>query len=206
MIEFIYSLEEKIKEQEPRKRVFILLIILFLVLFTIYFFLIEPIIEEINQKQETLAALEQKISKNSPKKMQSKIFLKKKEIFKNENLKEELNLKLLLLKSRFDKIRFLFVNDKDFNRFLNSLLKESVNKNILIKDIKILDKEEPFIGKLYVKKAISVEGKGRFLNIISFVRGLESNKMLMSIKELIIETEGSLPKFSFNIDFYGVRK
>ncbi len=79
MIEYIDSLEEKIKEQEPRKRVLMLLITLFLVLFTIYFFLIEPIIEEINQKQETLAALEQKISKNYPKKLQSKIFLKKNE-------------------------------------------------------------------------------------------------------------------------------
>ncbi len=206
MIELIDSLEEKIKEQEPKKRVFMLLLTLFLVMFTIYFFLIEPIIEEINQKQKTLTTLEQKISKNSPKKIQSKIFLKKKEILKNEDIKEELKLKLLLLSSKLDKLRFLFANDKDFNIFLNDLLKESVNKNILIKEIKILDKEEPFIGKLYIKKSISVEGEGRFLNIISFVRRLESNKMLMSIKELIIETEGSLPNFSFSIDFYGVKK
>ncbi len=204
MREYIDILEDKLQDIENRKRFIFLILLIFLILIAIYFLLIEPAILKIEQSQEQIENLDRKIAKISPKKLKTKIYLKKKEIMQNESLKEELKLKLLLLKSKFDRMGFLFVNNKDFNKFLDSLLKNSVNKNILIKNIEITEKNDPYIGKLKVKKMINVNGSGEFLNIVSFVRGLETNKMLMIIKEFNIETNGSIPNFSFNIDFYGV--
>jgi len=203
MRDFFDNLENNFLELDSKKRFLLLTGIIFLVLILIYYFLIVPIIESIFSNQEKVVMLDKKISKNSPEKLKSKIFLIKKEILKVKNRKEELNIKLLKLRNRLDSMKVLLVNKLDFNKFLNNLLKESINKNLLIKNVKILEEDKQFIGKLYIKKVMIIEGEGRFLDIISFVRSLEQNKMLFSIRDFIIEIDEGL-RFSFSIDFYGV--
>lgn len=203
MRDFFDNLENNFLELDSKKRFLLLTGIIFLVLILIYYFLIVPIIESIFSNQEKVVMLDKKISKNSPEKLKSKIFLIKKEILKVKNRKEELNIKLLKLRNRLDSMKVLLVNKLDFNKFLNNLLKESINKNLLIKNVKILEEDKQFIGKLYIKKVMIIEGEGRFLDIIFFVRSLEQNKMLFSIRDFIIEIDEGL-RFSFSIDFYGV--
>ena len=203
MRDFFDNLENNFLELDSKKRFLLLTGIIFLVLILIYYFLIVPIIESIFSNQEKVVMLDKKISKNSPEKLKSKIFLIKKEILKVKNRKEELNIKLLKSRNRLESMKVLLVNKLDFNKFLNNLLKESINKNLLIKNVKILEEDKQFIGKLYIKKVMRVEGEGRFLDIIFFVRSLEQNKMLFSIRDFIIEIDEGL-RFSFSIDFYGV--
>ena len=203
MRDFFDNLENNFLELDSKKRFLLLTGIIFLVLILIYYFLIVPIIESIFSNQEKVVMLDKKISKNSPEKLKSKIFLIKKEILKVKNRKEELNIKLLKSRNRLESMKVLLVNKLDFNKFLNNLLKESINKNLLIKNVKILEEDKQFIGKLYIKKVMIIEGEGRFLDIISFVRSLEQNKMLFSIRDFIIEIDEGL-RFSFSIDFYGV--
>jgi len=203
MREIFDNLENNILELDSKKRFLLLTGIIFLVLILIYYFLIGPMIESIFSNQEKIIMLDKKISKNSPKKLKSKFFLIKKEILKAKNRKDELNIELLELRNRLEGMKVLLVNKLDFNKFLNNLLKESINKNLLIKNIKILEEDKQFVGKLYIKKVMRVEGEGRFLDIISFVRFLEQNNMLFSIRDFIIEIDEGLI-FSLSIDFYGV--
>ena len=205
MREYLDILEDLIL-QEDRKKVFaIFFVILLSAISAVSYFFIYPKIEEILKKKEDLTALEKKILKNSPNTIQSKIALKKKEILKNQSKKENLKLQMLALQSKLENINFSFINPINFSTFLDYLLKNSIKHNLLINSIKIEDKQKPFIGKLYVKKSLSVNGSGRFLNIIKFARVLESKKMLFNLEKFNIETNGSMPNFSFKIDFYGVR-
>lgn len=205
MREFLDNLEELISQEAIRKVNALFLLILFSVIFAIYYFFIDPKITELSQKQETLLSLEQKITKILPKTWQSKIEFKKREMLKNKNSKEKLRLKVLSLKSKLDSLNFSFVDPVGFSNFLNYLLKKSISNNLLIQNIKIMDQKKPFLGKLYMKKTINVVGTGRFLNIIKFVRELENQKKLFSLKDFNIETNGTLPNFNFKIDFYGVK-
>ncbi len=205
MREYLDILEDLIL-QENRKKVFAIffLAILFLIISTMSYFFIHPKIEEISKKQEDLRALEKKILKNSTDTIQSKIVLRKKEILKNQSKKENLKLQILALQSKLENINS-FIDSMNFSTFLDYLLKNSIKQSVLLNNIKIEDKQKPFVDKLYIKKSLSVNGSGRFLNIIKFARALESKKMLFNLEKFNIETNGSMPNFSFEINFYGVK-
>lgn len=205
MRDYIDYLEELISQEDKKKVNLIFALLLCLVLFAIYYFFIDPKIEEISQKKDNLSSLDKKIVKISPKNLESKIVVKKREILEKKDREEKIRLKILSLKSQLDNMNYLFIDPFSFSSFLDFLLKKSIKNSLLINSVKIKKEEKPFVGKLYVNKSMDVNGTGRFLNIVTFVRELEDKHMLFSLKNFNIETNGSIPNFSFKIDFYGVK-
>lgn len=205
MRDYIDYLEELISQEDKKKVNLIFALLLCLVLFAIYYFFIDPKIEEISQKKESLSSLDKKIANMSPKNLESKMVVKKREILENRGREEKIRLKILSLESQLNRMNFLFVDSLNFSSFLDYLLKRSIKNSLLINGVKIKKEEKPFIGKLYVKKSIYVNGTGSFLSIVRFARELEDQQMLFSLNDFNIETNGSIPNFSFQIDFYGVK-
>lgn len=206
MREYLDKLEQLISEQDIKKVYALFLLILVLTLFAIYYFFIEPEIESLSQKQASILSLEKKIQSNSLKTVQNRLKVKKREVLKNKNILEKTKLKILSIKTKLIVMHLSFVDPVVFSNFLNYMLKKSVADNLLIENLTIDDQKKDFLGKIYIKKEIFIEGSGKFLNIIKFAREVEGEKILFNIRDFNIETYGSLPKFSFKIDFYGVKE
>jgi Tfp pilus assembly protein PilO len=204
MRELIERLQEFYDTLEGvRKWIFILLP--FLVVSALaYSLYIEPAMQQLQEKEERIAQLSQKIFKHKSSRYEKLIAQSKKEILRLQSEIDKLESKTLALRTRLEKERFIFLNGENFAKLLEDMLQDSVKNNLELSQIKIEDRSIAKVGKLKVKKAMRVEGKGEFLNIVKFVRNIEGHPVLLSVQKFVVETNGSMPLFSVDIDFFGV--
>ncbi|ADN08500.1 hypothetical protein [Sulfurimonas autotrophica] len=206
MREKIDLFEEKFQSLNKNEKTALLIFIPFAVIILFYFLYISNAIDEKKSNDMKLTKINHDLNKYSVKKILNKIQSSKQEILQVKSKIAEDEQKLKYLDSALSKSHFLFLSQKDFNIFLNNLLAKSVKNNILLDDVNISKKDDDFIGKLKYKKNVKVTGHGEFLNVLSFIRKVEENSMLMQIKNLSIETDGTVPYVSYDINFYGIKK
>ena len=71
--------------------------------------------------------------------------------------------------------------------------------------IVIMDTDIPFLGKIKQQKELVIEGESNFLPLVRFIRSIEDHTMLLQIANLYVETNGSVPIFTFDVKLYGGR-
>ncbi len=178
-----------------------------LLVFTLFYFLyITNAFDQQESNERTLTKLDRNLHNHSKKLVIHKIQAMKQQLLYAKSAIVESKQKLTYLETELIKNNFSFLSQKDFTHFLNDLLTKSVKNNFLIENINIEKKNSDFIGRLKYKKMISVQGSGEFLNTLKFIREVEENSMLMEIKNLNIETNGSTPSVTYEIKFYGVKR
>ena len=206
MREKLDLLEEKLESLAKNEKIALAVFIPLAILTLLYFFYISDALDTQVSNKNRLTKTDQELHKYSQKLIVHKIQAKKQQILRIKSNIVEDNQKLTYLETELMKNNFLFLSQKDFTYFLNNLLSKSVKNNFLIDDINISKDSGDFIGKLKYEKVVSVQGSGEFLDTIQFIREVEENKMLMEIKNLNIETNGSTPYVSYEIKFYGVKR
>lgn len=206
MREKLDLLEEKLESLAKNEKIALAVFIPLAILTLLYFFYISDALDTQVSNKNRLTKTDQELHKYSQKLIVHKIQAKKQQILRIKSNIVEDNQKLTYLETELMKNNFLFLSQKDFTYFLNNLLSKSVKNNFLIDDINISKDSGDFIGKLKYEKVVSVQGSGEFLDTIRFIREVEENKMLMEIKNLNIETNGSTPYVSYEIKFYGVKR
>lgn len=206
MREKLDLLEEKLESLAKNEKIALAVFIPLAILTLLYFFYISDALDTQVSNENRLKKTDQELHKYSQKLIVHKIQAKKQQILRVKSSIVEDNQKLTYLETELMKNNFLFLSQKDFTYFLNNLLSKSVKNNFLIDDINISKDSGDFIGKLKYEKVVSVQGSGEFLDTIQFIREVEENKMLMEIKNLNIETNGSTPYVSYEIKFYGVKR
>ena len=206
MREQLDLMEEKLESFSKNEKI-ALAVFIPLITFTLFYFLYIPdALDQQANNEQALIKLDHDLHKYSQKlvlhkiqAMQQKLLHVKSSITDNEQ-------KLTYLKTQLTKSNFLFLSQKDFTYFLNDLLTKSVKNNFLIDGINISKDDSDFIGKLKYKKTVTVSGSAEFLNTLKFIRAIEENSMLMQIKNLNMETNGSTPYITYDIKFYGIKR
>jgi len=200
------QLEEKLLDLDQRKQILLLLLIP-LVMFALFYYLyVDGALQELESKRAKIAALQKDLHKNSPREYLNKIRQKKKAILQAKTDLDRQKQQYMLYGVKLKKMKFLFVDSKDFNIFLESLLRTSLESNFTLDDLVISDIDKKFQGMLRIRKHIDLKGSGEFLNTLHFIRGIESSGILMSINNIVVTTDGLLPKTTLSIDFYGVQE
>lgn len=206
MRELLDSFESQIQSLEPKTKMMLLLGIPLIAVALFYFFYFADAFENIQQQNDTIAKLDREIIKTSPKHALQKVLMQKRKLLSAKSELHKKNTYLLALISKVQKNRFLLTGSKDFNKFLDNLLEESVKNHIDIDNLEIKKREKEFIGKLQSVKTIDITGNGKFLNFLQFLRKIEKNKILMMANDVSIETNGTTPFVQLHIDFYGVKQ
>lgn len=199
-------LEDKIQTLDKKEKIALSILIPSTIMLLFYFLYVPDAINKHQSNINQITKLNHDLSKHSEKTLLHKIELSKQKIL---NIKSEISVnqqKLNYLDSQLSKNNFLFLSQKDFTLFLNNLLAKSLKNNFLLKDVSISAKNIKYIGKLKYKKLIQINGSGEFLNTLRFIREIEENNMLLQIKDLNIETNGTTPQVTYNINFYGIKK
>jgi Tfp pilus assembly protein PilO len=204
--EKIDLLEEKIQSLDKKKKIALALFLPFAIIGLFYFLYIPDAIDERQNNSVKLEKIQHDLAKHSVKRIGKKIQLLKHRILHVKSKIAQDEQKLKYLDAQLSKYNFLFISQKDFNTFLNDLLKKSVKNNFLLTDVVISKTDTKYIGKLKYKKLIQVHGSGEFLNTLKFIRGVEENEMLMQIENLNIETNGTTPFTTYDINFYGIKR
>ena len=199
-------LEDKLESFSKNEKIALSLFIPLMVFTLLYFFYITDALNQQSNNESALTKIDHDLHKYSQKLIVHKIQTVKQEILHVKSTLVEDKQKLTYLETELAKNNFLFLSQKDFTLFLNDLLSKSVKNNFLIDNINISQENSDFIGKLKYRKTVSIQGSGEFLDTIKFIRGVEENTMLMGIKNLNIETNGSTPHVSYEIKFYGVKR
>jgi hypothetical protein len=205
MRELLDSLEEQLQPLDKNKKILLGVGVVVVIFTAFYFLYISGAVSDIDKKKVEIAQLDKKIEKKSPRH-----YFKKIETMKKRNLEKKTDLKkeqqnLFLLQNELERKKVLFVNKKGFNKFLEIVLKSSLKHSFNISDLTIENFEhKPYIGKLAIKKEVVLKGNAYFLNSLAFIRDLEDNAILLSIKNFNIEINGTVPSNNITIEFYGV--
>ncbi len=190
----------------PRSYRWIILVAVVLVIGVVgYFLVIEEKLQELQSQKERLATLERSIHKQNPKRLEAKIVRMQRQLVSLRTEIDRLRSQQSSLLAKLQEHRTLFLSQKSFSKLLEKILADSYRQGLELQQVAISDGQKPFLGKIYEKKVVDINGTGRFLPLVRFLRGIESSPLLLKIDKLHIETNGTTPTFSFRLKLYGAR-
>jgi len=192
-------------QELPRSKRFMLYAALFLVAgYLLYAFLFEPQLEQLSELESQAQQLRTEVAKSSPRRYERLVVAKKQDLAKMRQRLDRLKQEEFALLQKLHMQEFLFLHPQNFAQLLEDILAESKKRGIALTLIEIDDEKKPFMGRLYQRKRLLIEGKGEFLQDVGFLRAIEAHPMLLRIDDLQIETNGSAPRFRFSLHLYGV--
>jgi len=206
MREQIEQLEDKIQALSKKEKILLAVAIPLVIMLLFYFLYVTDAIEQQQSNKNHIAKLDHNLKKHATQTLIRKIQASKQKILTLKSKIVTDSQHLNYLNAKLAQKDFLSLSQKDFNYFLNNLLEKSVRNNFLINDLTISTKDKKYIEKIKYKRLVSVSGSSEFLNAIKFIREVEENSMLFEIRDLNIETNGTMPRVTYNIDFYGIEK
>jgi len=170
-----------------------------------YFLVIEEKLQELQGQKERLATLERSIHKQDPKRLEAKIERMQHRLVELRSQIDRLRARYRSLLAQLRERRTLFLSQKSFSRLLEKILADSYRHGLELQEVAISDGDRPFLGKIFEKKVVDINGTGSFLPLVRFLRGIESSPLLLKIDKLHIETNGTTPAFSFRLKLYGAK-
>lgn len=197
------SFEERLEVYPFFHKILFFLVLLAFMGYFAYMFIFEPLFEEIDAKEQQIQHLEAKINKNKKLFYLKQIKKLKKDILLLQTNIEQVKEQKAAILEELRQHNTLFVTNKNLAKLLDKILFESKKNSLLLDQILINDKNRPYLGKIYEKKELNITGEGEFLDIVRFLRSIESSNVLLRIENLLIETNGSVPSFSFSLKLYG---
>jgi len=206
MREKIDLLEDKLQSLGTKEKLLIAALIPFTILLLFYFFYITDAIEKHQNNAIEIAKLNHNLQKHAKETLERKIKLSKKKILTLKSQIATNTQNLQYLNTKLAQKNFLFLSQKNFTHFLNNLLEKSVKNNFLIQDLKISEQNKNYIEKIKYKRLVTISGSSEFLHTLKFLRAIEETNMLLEIKDVNIETNGTVPHITYNINFYGIEK
>jgi len=199
-------LEDKIQALGKKEQILLAVALPLITILLFYYFYVADAIDKRQNNENHIIKIEKKLKEHSEKILFRKIKLAKQ---KNLTIKSQIATdlqKLNYLNTKLSRNNFLFLTQKDFTHFLNNLLEKSVKNSFLLNDIKISKQNKKYIEKIKYKKLVQISGSGEFLHTLKFIREVENSNMLFQITNLIIETNGTTPHTTYDINFYGIQQ
>ncbi len=203
--EWIQRAEEWLEGLTLAKKLLIALAIFGLIGGMGYYFVLEERFEKLAQTKMELEKVERSLIKQDPKRLESRITRIKREIMTLQTKLEELKQKKYSIIEDLEKKRNYFLSQKSLSALLQYMLADSYKKGLQLQELIIYDTSIPFLGKIEQTKRIDVKGKGSFLSLVRYLRNIEDYPLLLKVDHLVVETNGSMPQFSFILRLYGAK-
>jgi len=201
--EWIDQYEEKLKELPKTQKLLLFVLVAGIILGGGYYLFIEEKIARLQTLQAKLSRLDKTIHKNSPRYLEAKILRLKKEMTALRTLLDKQRAKKTELLAQLEKKKALLLNALNFSKLLEDILHTSYLYGVTLDKIVIMDTDIPFLGKIKQQKELVIEGESNFLPLVRFIRSIEDHTMLLQIANLYVETNGSVPIFTFDVKLYG---
>lgn len=197
------AFDEYLKTAETKQKLMIFTSFIVAVGFLLNQF-VPPMLERQNELRDSVESMQLSLSRNTAKKLKKQLLTKKKNLLgAKENLqvqKDEINYVM----SNVYKIRYAFFNDMRWANTLDDMLRYSVQKNLKISSLKSNDVKDGTISIFKLKKSITVDGTGRFSDILSLIQYIENFETLLEFNKIDMSLVKDGVKFSFEISAYGV--
>ena len=205
LYDFLEKADSHLLSLEKGKRYIIYATIFLGIGYIFYALFFDPLLQQIESSKEQLAITQSKIQRYAPTAYLRKIKKIKKELLQMQTTIDTLHAQKLALQSRLDANHFVFLDNPQFTSMLDHILYNSVKYDVQLFEVKLTDMDREYIGKLYIKKRVDINGSGSFLNIVRFIRTIEDQNTLLKVDHLLIDTNGSKPQFQCKVHFFGVR-
>lgn len=157
--------------------------------------------------QTNISSMQMEILKNSSKRLKRDLAKIKNESLQTQGESAQEQELVNSLMSNLYKVKFAFFRESELAKALNSLLNESIKRDVKINFIKNLDDKIPNISELIqYKKSMQIDGVSQYRNLLIFINYVEHLDLLFTIQDLKIEqSEDNLGvHFSIILNFYGV--
>ena len=194
--EYIETLDQK----------YIFLIVITIIAFFslgFWYFAFEPVKQELSNTQQAIDKTIQKIQKLSKSTIASKIQQTKREIAQINQEIERLKSQRYRLLLQLQKENYKLLNKRNFYQFLTKALDRSVKYNVTLDKLELIPLHKQFVGDLYIAQKMNIEGSGRFLDIVKWLRSMEDERLLLKVDRFHVELQDNSPIFSLSILFYG---
>lgn len=206
LYEMFERLDEQLAQYSKTQKILLILFLFGGILFMSYYFFIDDELQTLESKKQEVATIQKKMKKYRSKIIERKIFKIKKELVAlNSKIDTLTQNKYKLIKELNQKRVILF--DKDsFARFLQDILADSKKRNLTLQKIDIHKTNKKLIGKIVQIRELVVEGYGDFLNVVHYLRDIESKKMLFKIANLAMTMQEEGLFFGFHLKLYGAQE
>ncbi|WP_300364882.1 hypothetical protein [Hydrogenimonas sp.] len=167
---------------------------------------IDPLNEEIEASSIRCDQIQQQIARVNLRRISTKLEQVKRERLKLQEDLREAEAAKRYLQSRARQLDFIWFEQKSFLDMLDRVLKRSVDLGLridLIESVEINGEVMPLIEK---KKAVHIEGEGRFADIVKLIQFIESFNALLKVEHMKIwlaETGETL--FRIDLLSYGAK-
>ncbi len=206
MYEFFERLDEQLAQYGKTQKALLILFLFGGIVFMSYYFFIDEELQILQSKKQEVASIQKKMKKYRSKVIERKIVKIKKEIVALNSHIDTLTQKKYKLIKELNKKRVILFNKDSFARFLRDILADSKKKNLTLQKIDIHKTDKKLIGKIVQIRELVVEGYGKFLNVVRYLRNIESKKMLFKIANLAIAMQENGLFFGFHLKLYGAKE
>jgi len=206
--EEIGKIETQLSSIDKSKRYLLYIMIIALVSGSNYYYFMEDIIKQAQKERRNFEKLERELRYKSPQAIVRQINQEKKRELQLSEEIEKLEYKKIALQTKLDSMKFLFLTDDKFAQFLDVILKDSVNKGIMLSKVMIKEEnsDKHYIGSLYYAKELEVEGVGDYVMIEEFLRGIERQNILQRFDQIEIKTDVNSTWFNAKMTLFGDKR
>lgn len=180
-------LNNYLETQPPKQRIMLYVALVIGIFVIAYFFYISDLSTELSDTEDVYLQ-----KRSELKVLQRKTDIKKLKIIRKniKKTKEAIQQKKIDIQEKTEKLNtssVFLIDDSKFAIFLEDTLLKSKNLNVKLSQVSIDDLALPYIGILDIKKQITINGSGKFLDILRFLRFIEEQKILLKLQFLQIK-------------------
>lgn len=205
MNEQLEIFENQLEEMPFNKRIAIYVGIVTLLVYMSWNLFGEDMSQEITTKEASIHSLEDKLEKSSIRSYERSIKNTEKKILLLDEELNELHFKKQFVRTKLESIAFIFSNGMGFAKILDTILKESIEKNLTINSLESLQQKAKSRKHIKLKEIFSIKGNGAFKNIMSLMQKIDSMNAILTlshVKVFIDDTNSTA--FDLNVSHYGV--
>jgi len=165
---------------------------------------IPPMLERQSELRDSVETIQLNLSRNTTSKLKKQLFTKKKELLSSKEKLEVQKDEVNYVMSNVYKIKYAFFNDMRWANTLDDMLRFSVQKNLKINSLKSNDMKDETTNIFKLKKSITIDGVGRYADILSLIQYIENFKTLLEFNKIDMNLAKDGVEFSLDISAYGV--
>jgi len=205
-MKLLHDTEAQFESFSPAKRMVITAGTALMVVALGWYGWIEPMQQQIEAEKTECEQLEQKIASVDLRRVSRKLEQVKRERLKLQESLQEMEAAKRYLQSRAKRLDFIWFEQKSFLEMLDRVLKRSVELGLRIDLIESQDESGEVSPMIEKRKAVRVEGAGRFADIVKLIHYIESFNALLKVERVKISlSEEGETVFHLDLLSYGAK-
>jgi hypothetical protein len=197
--------DNQLAAMPPTKRALVIAFAAIAVMVAGWYFVFDDMLNQIEQKEEKIAALQKKIQRNTVRALGARIAKEKKAILRLNEEIERAKMAETALRTRAERLDFFFFDRKRFYEMFERILRRSTELGVRLDSVTLEDETKTIAPLLEQKKRIRFEGAGLFGPIVRLSWFIEGFHALLKIDHFAIwyDEEAKEDRFAIDLLLYG---